>query len=87
MVVEYRYATGRELQSSDDLDKLKPTLTAAADENGRPLKSKGRHQEVSVSRKLGDRVLSASAFSDRFAYGAIGGSGLMGQGNVAASGL
>ncbi len=87
VVVEYRYATGRELQSSDDLDRLKPNLTAAADGNGRPLTPKGRHQEVSVSRKLGDRVLSAAAFSDRFAYGAIGGSGLMDRATLQLAGV
>jgi hypothetical protein len=87
VVVEYRYATGRELQSSDDLDRLKPKITTAVDANGRPLNSKGRHQEVSVSRKLGDRVLSASAFSDRIAYGAIGGSGLMDRATLQMAGV
>jgi hypothetical protein len=77
VIVEYRYATNRELQSSDDLDRLTPTLTAVADSLGKPLKDRGRHQEISVSRKMGSRVLSASAFSDRYAYGAIGGSGVM----------
>ncbi len=87
LVVEYRLATGRELQSSDDLDRLKPTLTAVVDANGRPLSSKGKHQEVSVSRKLGDRVLSASAFADRFSYGAIGGSGLMDRATLQLAGV
>jgi Carboxypeptidase regulatory-like domain len=77
VVVEYRLATGRELQSSDDLDQLKPTLTAVADANGRPLSDRGMHQEISVSRKLGDRAVSASAYIDHFSYSAIGGSGLM----------
>jgi hypothetical protein len=77
VVVEYRYATGRELQSSDDLDQLKPALTAVTDANGRPLSNRGMHQEFSVSRKLGSRVVSASAYVDRLPYGAIGGSGLM----------
>jgi hypothetical protein len=77
VVVEYRYAAGRELQSSDDLDRLKPTLTVVTDADGRPLSNRGMHQEISVSRKLGSRVVSASAYIDRFSYGAIGGSGLM----------
>jgi hypothetical protein len=77
VVVEYRYAAGRELQSSDDLDRLKPTLTVVPDADGRPLSNRGMHQEISVSRKLGSRVVSASAYIDRFSYGAIGGSGLM----------
>ncbi len=77
VVVEYRYATGRELQSAEDLDRLKPTVTVLTDAQGRPLSTRGSHQEISVSRKLGDRVLTVSAFSDRFAHSGIGGSGLI----------
>ncbi len=77
IVVEYRFARGRDLQSSDDLDRLKPSLTALADANGRPLISRGLHQEVSVGRKLGSRVVSVALFSDQFAHQAISGSGVM----------
>jgi Carboxypeptidase regulatory-like domain len=77
VVVEYRYASGRELQSSDDLDQLKPALSVVPDANGKPLSDRGMHQQLSVSRKLGSRVVSASAYIDRMPYGAIGGSGLM----------
>ena len=77
VVVEYRYASGRELQSSDDLDQLEPALSVVPDANGKPLSDMGMHQQLSVSRKLGSRVLSASAYMDRISYGAIGGSGLM----------
>jgi hypothetical protein len=77
VVVEYRYASGRDLQSSDDLDQLKPALSVVPDANGKPLSDRGMHQELSVSRKLGSRVVSASAYVDRISYGAIGGSGLM----------
>jgi Carboxypeptidase regulatory-like domain len=85
VVVMYRYATGRELQSSDDLDQLAPTLTALTDANGRPLSTTGIHQEVSISRKLGSRVVSASAYVDRFSYGVIGGSGSMGRASLQAA--
>jgi hypothetical protein len=77
VVVEYRYASSRELQSSDDLDQLKPALSVVPDANGKPLSDRGMHHQLSVSRKLGSRVLSASAYIDRLSYGAIGGSGLM----------
>ncbi len=77
LVVEYRYASGREVQSSDDLDDLKPALNVVPNEDGRPLSNRGMHQELSVSRKLGSRVLSASAYVDRISYGPIGGNGLM----------
>ncbi len=77
VVVEYRFASGRELQSADDLDRLKPTLTVVSDAQGRPLGSKGLHQELSVSRKLGQRVLTLGVFSDHFNNGAIAGSGVL----------
>lgn len=77
VIVEYRFATGTELQSSDDLDRLKPTLTALTDANGRPLRTKGSHHEVSVSRKLGTRVVSFSAYADQFSHGSVAGSGLL----------
>jgi hypothetical protein len=76
-LLEYRYATGRELQSTDDLDHLKPTLTAITDAQGRPLGNKGAHHEISVSRKVGQDVVTVSGYADKFAYAAIGGSGLM----------
>jgi len=77
VVVEYRYASSRDLQSSDDLDQLKPAVSVVPDANGKPLSDRGMHQQLSVSRKLGSRVISASAYIDRLSYGAIGGSGLM----------
>jgi hypothetical protein len=77
VVVEYRMATGRELQSSSDLDRLKMQLNALSDANGRPLLNSGRHQEISVSRNLNKTVLSAAVFSDRFDVGALAGSGLL----------
>jgi hypothetical protein len=78
LMVEYRYATGRDLQSSTDLDRLKPVLTALTDANGRPLSTRGSHQEISVSRKLeGGQVISAAVYTDRFANGAVAGTGEM----------
>jgi len=77
VVVEYRYASSRELQNSDDLDQLKHALSVVPDANGKPLSDRGMHHQLSVSRKLGSRVISASAYIDRLSYGAIGGSGLM----------
>jgi hypothetical protein len=77
VVLEYRFARGRELQGADDLDRLRPTLTALTDANGKPLISRGLHQEISVGRKLGSRTVSFAVFSDQFAHQAISGSGLM----------
>ncbi len=77
LVVEYRYAMGRELQSSDDMDDLNPTLSAVTNGHGRPRNDSGMHQELSVSRRLGSRTLSASVYLDRVPYAAIAGSGVM----------
>jgi hypothetical protein len=76
-LVVYRYATARELQSSQDLDRLKPIDPLLADAQGRPLSGKGMHHEISVSRKMGGRVLSAAAYTDRISNDSIGGSGVM----------
>ncbi len=77
LMVEYRYATGRSLQSSDDLDKIKPPADVLTDASGRPLSAKGNHQEVSVSRKLGTRTVAFAVYSDNFSSGALAGSGLI----------
>ena len=84
LMVEYRYATGRALQSSEDLDHIKPPADILTDANGRPLSAKGSHHELSVSRKLGTRTVAFAAYSDSFSSGAIAGSGLVDQASLAA---
>ena len=64
VLVEYRYAAGRELQSSEDLDHLKPALRILTDGTGKPLSTKGSHHEVSISHKLGSRILQLAAYTD-----------------------
>jgi hypothetical protein len=63
-LIEYRFASGQELQSSDDLDQLKPALRLATDTTGKPLSTKGTHNELSFSKKLGTRVVQVSAYTD-----------------------
>jgi hypothetical protein len=77
VVVEYRFAAGRELQSSEDLDHLKPAVRVLSDAQGRPLSPGGRHNEISVSRKLGGRMLTFAAFTDRMDNATILGSGVL----------
>jgi hypothetical protein len=76
-MVEYRYATGHTLQSSDDLDHIKPPTDVLTDANGRPLNTKGSHQELSLSRKLGKRTVAFAVYRDQLSNGAIAGSGLI----------
>ena len=77
LLVVYRYASGRELQSSEDLDRLKPVNPLLADAQGRPLSGRGMHHEVNVSKKMGSRVVSAAAYVDRVNHDSVGGSGVM----------
>ena len=82
LMVEYRYASGRTLQSSEDLNHIKPPADVLTDATGRPLSSKGSHQEISVSRKLGTRTVAFAVYSDNFSSGAIAGSGLIDRGSL-----
>lgn len=78
LLVVYRYASGRELQSSDDLDRLKPANPVVADAQGRPLSTRGMHNELSVSKKLGSNsVVTGAAYLDRVNEESVGGSGIL----------
>jgi hypothetical protein len=74
--VEYRYASGRSLQCAEDMDRLKAQASVLTDQAGRPLSDKGAHQEVVVSRKLGDDdAVSVAVYHDTFLNGVLEGSG------------
>ncbi len=87
LLIEYHYATSRDVQSSEDLDRLKPTLRLFADDKGNPLSAKGSHHELSMSRKLGTRVVEVSAFSDHMEHAQLRGSGAPGRADLLASPL
>ena len=74
-VVSLRYASGRTLQSSGDLDRLKPQLEIMTDSAGRPLSDAGHHTEISIDRKLGNRTLTATVYADQLENVALTGSG------------
>ncbi|HVG26037.1 MAG TPA: hypothetical protein VM865_00420, partial [Acidobacteriaceae bacterium] len=74
-LVVYRFASGRELQSSEDLDHMNSVHPMFADAAGRPLSGQGRHHEMGVSRKLGKRLVSASVYTDHLSQDSVGGSG------------
>jgi hypothetical protein len=76
LAVEYRYAAGRQVQSAVDLDRLKPQMAVLTDMDGRPLSQRNNHNQVKVSRKVGDSdVVAISLYRDEFANGEIMGSG------------
>ena len=76
VMLEYRYARSRELESSEDLDRLKPAVAVLSDAQGRPINPDGGHHEVAVSRKLGDkRVVTFAAYADHFNAATLTGGG------------
>ena len=81
-VLTLRYATGRTLQSSADLDRVKPALEVMTDRTGRPISDAGRHVELAIDRKLGSRTLTASIYAD-----ALDNIALTGTGQLQASSL
>ncbi len=82
--VTYRYASGRQLQSSTDLDNLKPEANVMAEQNGRPLSNKGSHHEISLSQKLTENdVIMLALYRDAFANAALMGSGQLSALSVA----
>lgn len=77
LLMEYRFASGQELQSSEDLDRLKPALRVLTDATGKPLSTNGTHNEVSLSRKMGSSVVQVSAYKDHLDNVAINGTGVL----------
>lgn len=76
VLLEYRYARSRELESSEDLDRLKPAIAVLTDAQGRPLDPDGGHHELAVSRKLGkDRAITFAAYADSFNAATLTGGG------------
>lgn len=73
--ITYRFAMGRSVQGSGDLDRLKPGLDVLADSAGRPLANGGHHSEIGISRKLGERTLTASVFAGELSTVGLSGSG------------
>lgn len=78
LMVAYRMATAQELQSFDDLDAPRMQTPAAVSSHGRMLMEGGRHQELSVTERVGAGTVQAGFYQDHLANPAIAGSGLPG---------
>ncbi len=84
--VGYRMATSRELQSFVDLDAIERDLPVAVTNGTTVNVEHGRHQEVSVSRKVGPGVAQVAYYHDAMNHPAIGGGGLLNAGATAGAG-
>jgi hypothetical protein len=84
--VRYRLATSRDLQSFDGMDSLATDLPVAAMSGGRLCTEGGNHQELSVSRKVGNGVIQAALYHDTIDHIAVTGMGAKMLGGDAAPG-
>lgn len=77
LAVMYRFASGRELQSSEDLDTLQPISGILSNAEGEPLATKGTHQELSVAHKTITDVETLSVYQDDLPFEGIEGAGVL----------
>lgn len=82
--VEYRLATDRVLQSSEDLDRVVLPEEALSDAAGRPLVRKSLHQELAVVHKGDSDAITIAVYRDSNPLEVIQGGGVLQQRDVAA---
>jgi hypothetical protein len=84
--VRYRLATSRDVQGFDGLDSVRAGAPMAALVNGRLRTAGGTHQEIAVSRKLGNgaggATLQAAVYRDTIDRSAIAGVGTLGSADL-----
>ncbi|MBB5057804.1 hypothetical protein HDF16_002510 [Granulicella aggregans] len=78
--VGYRMATARELQSFGDLDAVERDLPVTVCAGSHMETEHGRHQEVSVSRKLGHGVAEVTYYHDAMDHPAVAGRSVLPDG-------
>ena len=78
--VGYRMATSRELQSFSDLDAVERDLPVTVCAGSHMETEHGRHQEFSVSRKLGHGVVEGTYYHDAVDHPAVAGRAVLADG-------
>ena len=92
LVVSYRAATARDLQSWDDMDTVRPELADVVPnvhDNGKAglRTEQGFHQELSIGRRTGRGLLQAALYQDRLTNTAVSGGGLLTGAELAQGGV
>ena len=82
----YRMATSRDLQGFSGLNAVQPELPVAWTSGGKPRTERGKHEEISVGRKLGRRQVQAAVYRDRMDRMALSGGGALPPADLATSG-
>ncbi|HXE07272.1 MAG TPA: carboxypeptidase-like regulatory domain-containing protein [Acidobacteriaceae bacterium] len=76
--VRYRLATSREVQAYDSLDAVGGDVPIAARIGNRMTTADGMHQEIAVTRKIGDGTMRLTVYHDQREHAAIAGTGAAG---------
>ena len=73
--VGYRMATSRDIQGFSGLNAVQPEIPVAAMSRGKLRTEKGRHQEVSLGRKVGRGQVQVAVYRDSLQRIAVAGGG------------
>ncbi|MHB1022084.1 MAG: carboxypeptidase-like regulatory domain-containing protein [Acidobacteriaceae bacterium] len=75
LLVGYRFATARDLQSWDDMDAIQPEMPIAVVSHGQIQMEQGVHQEISIAQKTGRGMIQVAWYKDDMTHPAIAGGG------------
>ncbi len=76
IALEYRMATDRSLQRTEDLDAAALSEEGLSDDQGRPLRRKGLHQELVATDSGKEHVVSVAVYHDDLAVESVEGGGV-----------
>ena len=82
--LQYRMAEDRELQGFEDVTSGQSEVPVALVRNGKLALETGRHQEATISRKVGRGNISVAYYHDAFERTALSGGGASGPGETRA---
>lgn len=82
LALMYRFAAGRTLQSSDDLNSVETMPLVLGDAAGHPLILNGSHQELAVSKTDERNTVTLSVYQDDLPVEALQGTGILTAGEL-----
>lgn len=75
LAVMYRFAAGRTVQSSDDLNSVDTMPVVLSDSEGRPVALNGTHQELAISKTDERNTATVAVYQDNLPVDALQGTG------------
>ena len=81
--VMYRFAAGRIVQSSEDLNSVETMPVALSDSTGRPVALTGTHQELAISKTDDRDTATVAIYQDSLPVEALQGTGILTANEIA----